>query len=198
MILVSFSFSLQKKFEMKKVCISVLVAISTSIFGQLNFYEGYIITENGDTLKGEIKANPKKEVPLYAKVMFKDNQGFSKTYKADKIKGFGYFNTTKQKWHNFISIKDDEPKFYKMAIHYPVKIFEYQFEDMQMGEFFTAKEYYIQQNDKFVKLKSKKLKKQLSEYIDNTDVLNEIEKMDEIDIDKLTTLLERYYNKSSS
>jgi len=180
------------------VYLSSIFIIPSFFWAQLNFYEGYIVTINGDTLRGEIKANPKKELSLFAKVMFRDKEGSTKTYKADKIKAFSYFNIEKKKWHQFISITDDEPKFYKVAISYPVKIFEYQFEDMKMGEFFTAKEYYLQKGEKFVELKSKKLKKQLTEYIDNPDILSEIEKMEEIDIDKLSVLLEKHYSKSSS
>ncbi|GAB4205345.1 MAG: hypothetical protein Fur0023_14040 [Bacteroidia bacterium] len=168
------------------------------MYAQLNFYEGYIVSDSGDTLRGEIKANPKKELSLFAKVMFRDKQGFTKTYKPDKINGFGYLNSEKKKWHHFISIKDDEAKFYKLAVLQPLIIYEYQFEDMQMGEFFTAKQYFIKENNKFVRLKSKKLKKQLETYIDNTEVLGVLENMDEIDIDKLSSLLEKHYSKSSS
>lgn len=183
---------------MQKVVLFSLITAFSNIYAQLNFYEGYILSDNGDTLYGEVKANPKKELSLFAKVMFRDKQGFTKTYKADKINGFGYFNTEKKKWHRFIAIKDDEPKFYKLAILQPVVIYEYQFEDMQMGEFFTAKQYFIKENGKFIRLKSKKLKKQLETYIDNTEVLSALENMDEIDIDKLSSLLEKHYSKSSS
>ncbi|GIV26716.1 MAG: hypothetical protein KatS3mg027_0530 [Bacteroidia bacterium] len=168
------------------------------LIAQLNFYEGYIVNNDGDTLKGEVKANPKKELSLFAKVMFRDQQGFTKTYKPDKIKAFGYYNPEKKKWHQFLSINDGESKFYKIAIQQPIVIYEYQFEDMQMGEFFTAKQYFIKHNYEFVRLKSKKLKKQLAEYIQNEEILSEVEKMEEIDIDKLSALFEKHYSKSSS
>jgi len=177
---------------------SIFIVIPSFFWAQLNFYEGFIVTLNDDTLRGEIKANPKKELSLFTKVMFKDKDGFTKTYKADKIKAFSYFNIEKRKWHQFISITDTEPKFYKLAISHPVQIYEYQFEDMKFGEFFTAKEYYLLKGEKFVELKSKKFKKQLTEYIDNPDILSELEKMEKIDIDKLAALLEKYYSKSSS
>lgn len=181
----------------KIVCL--LLLSGSAIYAQLNFYEGYVISENGDTLRGEIKANPKKELSLYAKVMFKDKQGFTKTYKADKIKGFAYFNPGKNQWNRFVSIVESEPKFYKISIQKPVQIYEYQYEDMKVGgDFYTAKEYYIKDGKDFVKLKSKKLKKQLSAYIDNEEVLSELEKMDEIDIEKLYSLLEKHYSKSTS
>ncbi|MCX7728378.1 MAG: hypothetical protein N2203_02800 [Bacteroidia bacterium] len=182
---------------MKTVFLSFLV-ITNVCFAQLDFYPAYLLSESNDTIYGEVKVNPKKELSLFAKVMFRDKQGVVKTYKADKIKGFAYFNKEKKKWHQFISVIEDTPKFYKVAIHQPVQIFEYQFEDMKFGEFFTAKEYYILEDGKFVRLKSKKLKKQLSEHINNTDILNELDKMEELDIEKLSALLEKHYSKSSS
>ncbi len=183
-----------KKFSFLLVCLWSI----KPVFAQLNFYEGYIVDENGDTIVGEIKANPKKELSLFAKVLFRDKQGFSKTYKADKIKVFAYYNPDKKKWNQFIAIRDDEPKFYKLSIQHPINIYEYQFEDMQMGEFFTAKQYFIKNNNEFVRLKSKKFKKQLSEYIDNEEILSELEKMEEIDIEKLSALFEKHYSKTSS
>ncbi len=184
---------------MKKNAFFLIYWFSLNLsFAQLNFYEGFIVNETGDTIKGEIKANPKKELSLFAKVLFRDQQGFSKTYKADKIKGFAYYNPDKKKWNQFLAINDGESKFYKISIHQPIIIYEYQFEDMQMGEFFTAKQYFIKHNNEFVRLKSKKLKKQLSEYIDNEEILSELEKMDEIDIEKLSALFEKHYSKSSS
>lgn len=179
----------------------LILALATTSFyyAQLNFYEGYIITNEGDTIKGEVKANPKKELSLFSKVLFKDKQGFSKTYKPDKIKGFAYYNSIKNKWHVFISVKQNEYQFYKIAIQHPVLIYEYQYEDMKVGgEFYTAKEYYIQEDNEFIRLKPKKMKKQLSEYIRNTNVLDEMEKMEDIDIEKLSYLLEQHYSKSSS
>ncbi len=173
--------------------------IINASFAQLNFYEGYIVSENDDTLKGEIKANPKKELSLYSKVMFRDKQGFTKTYKSNKIKSFGYLNTKNNKWHTFIAIKEDESKFYKLTINHPIVIYEYQYEEMKVGgDFYVAKQYYIKQNNDFIRVKSKKLKKVLSEHIDNTEILSEIEKMEDIDVEKLSSLLEKYYSKSSS
>lgn len=181
-----------------KYFVLILTIINVS-FAQLNFYEGYIITNEGDTVKGEIKTNPKKELSLYSKVTFKDVQGLTKTYKGNKIKGFAYFNTLKNKWHSFVAVQNDEYQFYKIVIKHPITIYEYQYEDMKVGgDFYIAKQYYIYKNDKYILLKSKKLKNQLAEYIDNTEVLSEIDKMKEIDIEKLSSLLEKYYSKSSS
>lgn len=174
-----------------------LLLLTTYSYAQLNFYEGYIVSETGDTIKGEIKANPKRELPLFSKVMFRDKQGIIKTYKPEKIKGFAYFNTEKNKWHLFISINDDEPKFYKISIQYPVSIYEYQYEDMKMGTFYTAKSYFIKENNQFVPLKSKKMKKQFAPYINNPAVLDELDKMEVIDIEKLSLLFEKHYSKTT-
>lgn len=175
-----------------------LFLIAFKLSAQLNFYKAYIVTLKGDTIYGEIKANPKKELSLFSKVMFKDDQGTTKTYKPDKILAFGYTISEKNSWKRFIAIQQSEPCFYKIAIQHPVVIYEYQYEDMKVGgDFYTAKEYYLKHNDDYIKLKSKKLKKQLSEYIDNPDVLNELDKMNEIDIDKLASLIEKHYPKDT-
>ena len=184
---------------------NLLIGISYFFFNvsmlkaQLKFFEGYIVLNTGDTVVGEIKANPQKELMLFSKVMFKDAQGITKTYKADKIKAFVYFLADKKDEHRFVAIQEDEPKFYKLVIQYPFMIYEYQYEDMKLGgKFYAVKEYYIQENKKFVRLNSRKLKKQLAEYINNEEILSEVEKMKELDINKVSSLLEKYYSKSPS
>ncbi len=69
---------------------------------------------------------------------------------------------------------------------------------MSMGNFYIQKDYFIYKDDEYVKLKSRKLKKQLSEFIQNDEALAELDKLDEIDIDKVSAILEKHVQKSSS
>ena len=52
------------------------------------FLKGYIITLKGDTVRGEIKYNPKKELELYTKITFKVSETEKKAYGPDKIKEY--------------------------------------------------------------------------------------------------------------
>ncbi len=169
-------------------------------YAQFNFYTGYIINGQGDTIQGEVKVNPKKELSVFTKIMFKDSKGMAKLYKSDKIKGFGYMHPDKKTIISFVSAGDKEhSEFYKVAIaNYFVKIYEFQHEEMSMGNFYIQKDYFIYKDDEYVKLKSRKLKKQLSEFIQNDEALAELDKLDEIDIDKVSAILEKHVQKSSS
>ncbi len=56
---------------MKNTFIAVLLNLLTySLTSQIAFVKGYIVNEKGDTVKGEVKINPKKEQDNYSKVFF--------------------------------------------------------------------------------------------------------------------------------
>ena len=86
--------------HMKKLAaIALTLFIYVSTFAQGNFVKGYVITQNGDTLIGEVRLHPKKEFENYNKITFKDQLGGQKTYKPDKLSGYGCSG------HHFISMK---------------------------------------------------------------------------------------------
>ena len=61
---------------------------NTSVYGQITFVKGYIIDLKGDTSKGEIRQNEKKEVDNFSKVYFRvSEQAEGKTYRAERLKG---------------------------------------------------------------------------------------------------------------
>src|SRR5438105_6955200 len=93
-----------------KLLLALVLALFTANIGkaQITFVKGYIINDKGDTLRGEVKTNPKKEHESYARVTFKDASGAQKNYKPAKVKGYGFEN------NHFISWgKEDEALFYK-------------------------------------------------------------------------------------
>ena len=95
---------------MKKSYLAVLLCIYTLLAtSQSTMFRGYIVTEKGDTLKGEAKINPKKEIDNYSKVTFKDDSGVQKMYKPLKLKAYGF------KDEHYVSMdSEDERKFYRV------------------------------------------------------------------------------------
>src|ERR1041385_6306165 len=94
---------------------TIAVLAPNAIFAQFTFVKGYIVNEKGDTLRGEVKTNPKKEHESYQRVTFKDASGAQKNYKPAKIKGYGFEN------NHFISFgKDDEATFYRVLVSGPI------------------------------------------------------------------------------
>lgn len=147
---------------MKNLMILFLLAGFISMNGQNGFEKAYIVTEKGDTIKGEAKLNPKKEFEVYDRIYFKDENGVQKNYRPGKIAAYGV------KDDHFISLAHDgEPKFYKVLTRGAINLYMVVFETMQMNESVFEPEYYIAypDNKKLVMVKKGKFKKQISEWI---------------------------------
>ncbi|MBP7808818.1 MAG: hypothetical protein KA163_05965 [Bacteroidia bacterium] len=176
---------------MKKLVLTSALFLSISImFSQITFVKGYIINLTGDTLKGEVKMNPKKEFDNYNKVYFKDASGVQKNYKPNKVKGYGFDDK-----HFIASTFDGEPTFYKVLSKGPIMLFEVMFEMQQMNEIAVKNEYYIAKKEdaEYSKLKEKKFKKQLEEYMkDNPEILTSAEEDKKFEIEKVVDLVNQY------
>lgn len=157
--------------------------------GQGNFVKGYIITMKGDTLRGEVKINPKKEFDSYNKAVFKDASGVQKNYKPDKVKGYGF------EGKDFVSSTYmDDHSFFKVLSKGRIMLLEVMYEVMKMNEIYYKNEYYFatEEEKEFVKLKENKVKKQLGEYMkDNTDILENLGD-EKFDIEKVTEVVNQY------
>jgi hypothetical protein len=150
----------------------------------------------GDTLKGEIKTNPKKEFDSYNKVFFKDATGVQKNYKPDKVKGYGFENK-----HFIASIYDGELMFYKVLSRGNVMLFEMMYEMQQMNDIIYRTEYYIAKKDdpEYAKLKENKYKKQLGELMkDYPDILASADDDKKFEIGKVIELVNQYNNWAGS
>ncbi|MGZ3899986.1 MAG: hypothetical protein ACXVNQ_06465 [Bacteroidia bacterium] len=131
-------------------------------FSQVTFVKGYLINEKGDTLKGEIKINPKKEYENHHKVFFKDASGTQKNYKPNKVKGYGYDN------NHYVSItQDDEALFYKRLTNGDITLYKSAFEVVNMNASSFDYEYYLfrEGDKKLTEVKQSKFKKQLQEWM---------------------------------
>ena len=62
----------------------LLFFVGYVVFSQETFSPGYIITLNGDTVKGQIK-NPKKELQLFWKINFQVSEYNKKSYTPEKL-----------------------------------------------------------------------------------------------------------------
>ncbi|MBA3662873.1 MAG: hypothetical protein H0W61_01505 [Bacteroidetes bacterium] len=143
----------------------LFVLLTGSFFNtksQVSFVKGYLINEKGDSLKGEIKLNPKKEHENHLKVFFKDASGTQKNYKPNKVKGYGYKN------NHYVSInQDDEPRFYKRLTNGDILLYKSAFEVVNMNASSFDFEYYLFRNGdkKLTEVKQSKFKKQLQEWM---------------------------------
>ncbi len=176
---------------MKKTILTTALLLSFCItFSQITFVKGYMINMTGDTLKGEIKMNPKKEYDNYTKVFFKDTSGVQKNYKPDIVKGYGFDNK-----HFIASKLEGEPTFYKVLSRGHIMLFETMYEIQQMNEISQKNEYYVakKEDTEFSKLKENKFKKQLGELMkDNPDILANADEGKKFEIEKVVELVNQY------
>ena len=117
---------------------------------------------NNDTIKGEVKMNPKKQYDNYTKVAYRKKEGNEiKTFGPKKIKGYLVDSSL------FLSrVVDNEPVFVKRlsvgdSIGY---LYELQVQFDQLNEMKVESDYYVEkENMEFIKIKSKKAIKLVEE-----------------------------------
>lgn len=151
-----------KNYYLKTIVFTFLLSSLFTSYSQVTFVKGYMISEKGDTLKGEIKINPKKEHENHSKLFFKDASGTQKNYKPNKVKGYGYENK------NYVSItEDDEPKFFQRLTNGDIILYKTAFEVITMNASSYDYEYYLfrQGDKKLTTVKQGKFKKQLQEWM---------------------------------
>lgn len=169
------------------ICILMSVLFSNA---QGNPAKGYIVTEKGDTLKGEVKINPKKEIDSYNKVNFKDESGAQKNYKPNKIKAYGYDD------QHFVAMDaDGEKKFYKVLSRGDINFYKFGYEGLRMNAVVFEIEYYIahSDNNELVLVKENKFKKQLTEWMkDNTEFINTYGDEKTFNADKALEIISNY------
>ena len=158
---------------------------------QVTFVKGYMLTLTGDSVKGEVKINPKRLYETFYGLFFKPDNGAPKNYKPDKVKGYGY------EGKDFLAAKwSDEMCFYKVLANGNVMLYEMLYEDVKVNTAYYRSDYYFAKagGKEFTKIKTGKFKKQLAEIMkDNTsfiDGASEDEK--NFDIEKLTQIVKQY------
>lgn len=182
--------------NIKTIFTAILFTSLSCSYGQVNFEYGYVVTLKGDTIKGSIKINSKKEIELYSKITLKNAANENKNYKPDKIK---MYNVRGQ---FFISkVLDKEPVFMRRAALGNINFYEYQVEEVgPSGEASIRNDYYMEKEGKevLIKVKENKFRKQLEDLMtDNKEIVAELQGKEgkKVEYDKILEVIERY-NKS--
>lgn len=154
---------------------------------------GYVILNSGDTLKGEIKYNTKKELSLFSKVTLKNAENVQKNYKPADVKEFAYEDV-----HFLSRIMDKEPVFLKLVSAGQINLFEWQFEVYHGEETLVEKDFYIEKVGSAAKepekLKGNRFKKTVSELMsDNIDLVTRVENdSKKYEIAEMQSVIEEY------
>lgn len=140
---------------------------------QLKYYKGYVIPLKGDTLKGEIESNPKKEIDHFRKIKYRARAGMpTKGFIAGKIKEYKMDSTI------FISRKiDDQDVFIKLIVPGKINIYEGRTEDVDGKEVTLLPDYFYLKGEETVLVQDKpsRFKKQMMALMaDNTDITKAI------------------------
>ena len=164
---------INKIFSITVVVVAIVIAFNSSVFAQAKYYKGYVITLIGDTIKGEIKKNPKREFDNFTKAAYRKSEGVEmKSFNPTKIKGYCVDGVTYIS-HNI----DGDQVFIKRVSTGAVNLYEAQVEVMQMNEIKVKSDYYMEKNiGDLVKIKSGKFKKQVEEAMaDNEEIVKGLE-----------------------
>jgi hypothetical protein len=125
-------------------------------------------------VRGDIKVNTKKELPLFAKVILKQGET-SRTYKPEQVKGYSLDGV------QFLTRKlGGEMVFLKVVTSGRIVIFEHQCEVYHGDQTLVEKEYYVEKNDgksnELVKLRGNKFKKLSAEWMsDHSELVAKID-----------------------
>lgn len=181
---------------MKKHLTLVLVLLLgsfTAAKADLVWKKGYVILNNGDTVKGEIKYNTKKELPLFSKVTLKNAENIQKSYKPDDIKEYSYEGV------RFLSrTMDKELVFLKLVSGGQINLFEWQYEIYHGDQTLVETDFYIEKKGSNAKqpekLKGNRFKKTVAELMaDNTDLVARVEAENKkYEIKDMQSVIEEY------
>jgi hypothetical protein len=163
----------------------------SSLHAELVYKTGYVVLLSGDSVKGDIRVNTKKELPLFEKVAVKIGES-TKTYKPEQVKEYGFEST------HFVARKvDGEMQFLKVLSAGRINLYELQFEVQRGNDLVVDSEYYIEKNDgtsEMQKAKSGKFKKTVAELMsDNTALVSRVQGEDKkYEIPEMTQVVMEY------
>jgi hypothetical protein len=181
-------------FSITIVLSAIVVAFNSNAFAQASYYKGYVILVSGDTLKGEIKMNPKREFDNFTKASYRKSEGSEiKTFNPKKIKEY-YVNGVIYVSRNV----EGEQVFMKQLSGGLVNLFEAQIEVYQMNELKIKSDYYMEKVGETgpVKIKSGKFRKQVEEVMsDNLEIVKGLQDKT-YDYDNIVEVFNSY-NKSA-
>jgi hypothetical protein len=176
---------------MKAILFSLIsVSISAFAFSQISFIPGYIVNAKKDTLKGEVKINPKKEHENHLKVFFKDESGAQKNYKPEKTLAYGYGD------NHYVSIAEgDEASFYKRLTNGHIILYKTAFEVINKNVSSFDFEYYLYKegDKKLTPLKEGKFKKQMHEWmVGSPEIADEFFEEKKFNVESAIEVINKY------
>jgi hypothetical protein len=181
-------------FSVSVVVVAAIMAFNSTASAQVKYSPGYVIMLNGDSLKGEIKRNLKREYDNFTKASFRKKEGGEvKSFSPAKIKEYCVDGII------FVSRNvDGEQVFVKCISRGVMNLYESQIEVMQMNEIKVKSDYYLEKSGgEFVKVKSSKFKKQMTDAMaDNEEIVKALEEK-KYDYENIVEVVNAY-NKSTS
>lgn len=175
--------------------IAITLILNSNSIAQAKYYKGYVILLNADTLKGEIRINPKHEIDNYSKVAYRKSEGVEmKNFNPTKILEY-FVNGTYYVSRNV----DGEQIFIKRLSKGAVNLYELQLEVVQMNDIKVKSDFYMEKANVTgpVRIKSGKFKKQVEEAMsDNQEILKGLENKT-YDFENIVEVFDAY-NKSTA
>jgi len=179
---------------MKSCLIAIIFYLSTiySIAQKATLEKGYIVNEKGDTIKGEVKYNPKKEQDCYSKVFFKDEAGVQKNHKpGKKVKAYGF------KDEHYIAMDfENEPKFYRVLAMGEINFYKMMFEEISMNQPVLGGDYFIAHKadeKSLTAVREGKFKKQMLEWMkDNTEFIADYQDEKNLNEESAIIVIKKY------
>jgi len=176
---------------MKYCLIGLYVFFFTfSDLAQSTFVKAYIIQMNGDTIRGEAKINPKKELNNYNKVTFRDDSGIQKIYKPNKIKAYGFND-----FHFVSYTTEGEFYFFNRILAGEISLFKLGFEAMRMNKPIYEEAFFLSHasNNELIDVKEGRFKKQLTDWMkDHPDFIEEYGDDKKFDVEKAIEVISHY------
>jgi hypothetical protein len=171
----------------------LLLIVCSSRFGsaqtQMIWKKGYVLLTTGDTVKGEIRLNTKKEFDLYSKVTVKKSEDEKKTFSPQKAREYCFEDT------HFVSrLVEGEGSFVKCVSLGAVNLYEHQYEWQSGNEIIYKSEYFIEKahSTEIVRVRPGKFKKIVEEYMgDNAELVQQV-KDKKYDFEQLTEVVQTY------
>ncbi|MGQ0827140.1 MAG: hypothetical protein ACT4ON_01970 [Bacteroidota bacterium] len=159
----------KKLFSITAVVVAAIIAFHLSAFAQVKYHPGYVVMLKGDTLKGEIKTNPKKEYDNFIKAAYRKSEG-------NEIKTFGPTKITEYCVNGITYVSrniDGEQVFIKRISSGAVNLYEAQIEVYLMNELRIKSDYFMEKVGETgpIKIKSGKFKKQVQEVMGDNEVI---------------------------
>ena len=182
-------------FSLTVVVVAAVFAFNFKAVAQAKYYQGYVIMLTGDTLKGEIKKNPKKEYDNFAKAAYRKKEGSEiKTFAPNKIKEYTVDGTT------FVSRNiDGEQVFVKRLSKGAVNLYKAQLEVYQMNDIKVKSDYFMEKKSgEFVKIKSGKFKKQVEEVMSDNETIVKALEDKKYEYENIVELFNAYNNTASN